>query len=1847
VCRKTTGCFFIILFAIFSSAGLAGATDTQTVSLATGYNYVTCEIVGSGAGAGNDISNPNFLQVDDSLSGIAEMTFWDCTNQNFSTTVYIYLSDNDAGGVGLGGWYDNTLTIRESATWSRGMGAVIYNPVSPAPILLHGTGGLAPSYPSAAYCGCGVFSFLGAQNTNYAASYHDVTGQQPVEGSVVSRYYTNSSQYETYETDTYTGGAWTPNTPILSLNQAALYYVPCATNCITLSMPSNIVMAVCTNARIGFLASATDTCCTNWTVTCSPSSNSIFPIGSTTVSCVVTDVCGNYASNVFTITLVQKNFSVTCPTNKTVTNGYTWSFDLPVVTNCCTNLSVMAQTPVTNGTCPSIISETWIITNACGDSYVCTQLVTNICFTNPCDIIFPADKTNACGSNLVFDVPQVYSPCCFSGSNTPAMSILHTFSGGTNDGATSYGGVIESSDGELYGMATFGGLPYFYGAGLGSGGNPSSGSGVIYRIDKGGANYQILKFLNLNDTTGWQPFGDLMESTNDPNDLYLYGTTEYGGTNGGGVVFRMDKSGIYNVLYSFPGVSGDGSQPDCTLVQGTNGYLFGTTRGGNGSANFGIIFTLDRTGNNYTVLHTMDPGGSEGETPTGGLSVGPDKSMYGVAQTLGAYASGTLFKINQDGSGFQVVHHFNNNIGEGASPMTVPFVDADGTIYGTTSTGGAYGYGTFYKIPPSQPNQLQVLYSFGGTSDSGQQPSGRLAQLCDGSLAGTTQAGGNGGGSGTVYKIGKNGNDFSILYSTSYGNSAGVSPQDGVLFASDGTVYLTTASQTSAGYGALLQLGCPGITNSTSPCCTNAVISTNSTVTNSLCPLTVTRNWSVSTSCGYTTNGSQTITLTNTVSFISVPGATNYGCNTNNLPTDASIKSLVVVSGGCSSNTTVVSHLDWASGCTSIRTFYINVTNACGTIATTNVLYSWAAAAAAPTLLPGYVANKYVGCGSAISFDTPMATDPCTGLVVSGVLYGTVQSNNCPQASFIRTWFFTNSCGNATNFVSQTITVTNAAATFVTLPTGGYLGCSPASLPTVASVNAQISATGCASGTNVTVAADTVTNCVHYRTFTALLTSTCGAVISSNIQYSWTIVSNLPVITTTFTNLTTNICSNYIVLTLNGSATSTCCTNVSVSFYDRNGNLATTQTGVVSTYWTFVPGTNVVTFTASDCCGNTATSHVTVIVMTNPTPVITLATNLFKVCMGSDGCGVLGDYRTWANSSYVIGQSPAAGTRICNNTTLVFTATNSCGIIGTNYATAFLGACCDPPPLNMVLWLTFDETTGTTCFNSANQGNPGSRYVRSSSGGKLVETPVKAANSAPQRVTGEVGNALSFDGSSEVIVPFKGYPGIDFTTGSFSVDLWVKWSGNGPPVQTLLAKESKSGNNVYGYYLYLSSGVPNFVLYSGTTSSFTAESSSPLAVGVWEHLAVTVNRSVPSTQNGFNIYLNGVNKGSSSIGTFPGSIHNTGNLYLGAWPLGTSPTQNSFSGSLDEIEIFNRVLSPTEVAGIANAGMLGKCRPSVSVPNPTKVCPGTKIVQIEIQICNNGADSRGYLTSFAQLSAPQAASDGIANAITWGGISDPIEPYSIQVWPVTPGSCQSLFIQVMIPPNLVPGTCAAYQVSVQDTLTMDTMTALGTIIIDPACISTGGGGNVQSGIPIVVSGSSLTNLTFPIGNASGNPSTYNGQLLVIDNNQQLDTNFVSLNSQPPGTPVNFSVTIPGNDSTNVGVTLGYSQPTLLQPLYLELLLDDGAGGPLTPLDSVPLLNVNPPGVGPVMFVDSTNGQDVISWDAINTGWFLDSTPDLSGTNWSPVALPVGPLPDGSQGVIIQPTNSAQFFRLRQ
>jgi uncharacterized repeat protein (TIGR03803 family) len=221
----------------------------------------------------------------------------------------------------------------------------------------------------------------------------------------------------------------------------------------------------------------------------------------------------------------------------------------------------------------------------------------------------------------------------------------------------------------------------------------------------------------------------------------------------------------YVTLHSFN--STDGNDPLGALVQGVDGNLYGTTRFG-GSFNSGSIFKITPGGTLITLFsfcaQTSCPEGREAGAP---LALGTDGNFYGTTTTGGANGSGTVFKITPAG-GLTTLYSFCSqaNCADGNNVVAGLVQGTDGNFYGTASGGGVGGFynGTVFKITPA--GVLTTLYSFcplGFSCTDGVGPSAGLVQGTDGNFYGTTTDGGAHQG-GTVFKITPRGT-LTTLYS--------------------------------------------------------------------------------------------------------------------------------------------------------------------------------------------------------------------------------------------------------------------------------------------------------------------------------------------------------------------------------------------------------------------------------------------------------------------------------------------------------------------------------------------------------------------------------------------------------------------------------------------------------------------------------------------------------------------------------------------------------------------------------------------------------------------------------------------------------------------------------------------------------------------------------------------------------------------------------------------------------------------------------------------------------------------------------------------------------------------------
>jgi uncharacterized repeat protein (TIGR03803 family) len=192
----------------------------------------------------------------------------------------------------------------------------------------------------------------------------------------------------------------------------------------------------------------------------------------------------------------------------------------------------------------------------------------------------------------------------------------------------------------------------------------------------------------------------------------LYGTTIGGGKGQGGVAFELEHNSDgwkEHVLHNFPASTGDGFPPSSGLTLDKAGNLYGTTlQGGNGGG-FGTVFKLSRGADGRwkeTILYDF-PTLKDGAGPEGGLAIDQAGNLYGTSGggigPCGGGGCGVVFKMTppKSGSGkwtYTVLHRFTGP--DGALPVAGPTLDDKGNLYGTTSTGGAGGYGVVFEITP-------------------------------------------------------------------------------------------------------------------------------------------------------------------------------------------------------------------------------------------------------------------------------------------------------------------------------------------------------------------------------------------------------------------------------------------------------------------------------------------------------------------------------------------------------------------------------------------------------------------------------------------------------------------------------------------------------------------------------------------------------------------------------------------------------------------------------------------------------------------------------------------------------------------------------------------------------------------------------------------------------------------------------------------------------------------------------------------------------------------------------------------------------------------------------------------
>ncbi|MGA2904296.1 MAG: choice-of-anchor tandem repeat GloVer-containing protein [Candidatus Korobacteraceae bacterium] len=276
----------------------------------------------------------------------------------------------------------------------------------------------------------------------------------------------------------------------------------------------------------------------------------------------------------------------------------------------------------------------------------------------------------------------------------------------------------------------------------------------------------------------------------------------------------------FSVLHNFSG-GGDGAYPYAGVIVGPSGVLYGTAFEG-GTHGYGTVFRLSLVESGWILSPLYEfTGGSDGGFPYGGLVIGPNGALYGTTTDGGTDYSGIVFQLRPSPAVCKailcywnetVLHTFTGNP-DGYEPFSENLIfDQAGNIYGTTSGGGMYLYGTAFELTPSGTGYTEsILHSFGSGTDGENPDSGVVldtaGNVYETTFYGGTEEGGCGGyGCGTVYQLIPSNGGWLENVLVNFNGANGDNPSGNLIIDASGNLYGITSNYQSNGYGVVFKL---------------------------------------------------------------------------------------------------------------------------------------------------------------------------------------------------------------------------------------------------------------------------------------------------------------------------------------------------------------------------------------------------------------------------------------------------------------------------------------------------------------------------------------------------------------------------------------------------------------------------------------------------------------------------------------------------------------------------------------------------------------------------------------------------------------------------------------------------------------------------------------------------------------------------------------------------------------------------------------------------------------------------------------------------------------------------------
>lgn len=557
-----------------------------------------------------------------------------------------------------------------------------------------------------------------------------------------------------------------------------------------------------------------------------------------------------------------------------------------------------------------------------------------------------------------------------------------------------------------------------------------------------------------------------------------------------------------------------------------------------------------------------------------------------------------------------------------------------------------------------------------------------------------------------------------------------------------------------------------------------------------------------------------------------------------------------------------------------------------------------------------------------------------------------------------------------------------------------------------------------------------------------------------------------------------------------------------------------------------VAGTYTVTLTVPGAVPSTKTVTITL-----GAPALTIA-GPTTVCDGTPRNysvnGPPGYTYTWT----VTGGTPATGTG--NNIDVVWSAPGGSVLLtavdpstGCSVKIALnVSWCptCVKPPGNMTAWYPLDEPTGGTAFEQVLGAN-----------GSDVN--------GPPHIPGKVRRARTFNGVNQWVQAVNA-ANLNFGTGDLSIDAWVRSSVT-TGIQPIVSKTFPDFE--LGYMMYLKQGRLAVRFANGSPlmgTEYWANTGPLVADGSWHHVTATLQHG--GTSPATKLYVDGALVFTGA--PFVGNITNSEPFTIGArYNVFMGVPDQYFTGAIDEVELFQRALTPSEVASLFAADTLGKCKEFAWVPTTASFCRDLAYVDLQMRICNYTATAQTYTVAFAGLPT--------GGSCTWAAPTNfqLLVPNSIVV---APGGCLNVPYRVYKPAGMPLLATTCYQVTVTNTATAQTYVNNASItaskrwcnIIVVGPVGTGSSGGTAK---IVMRPTNLGDDAITAG--------YLWRIVARDSSDVEAVRGVALNGGTPGEPFAGVASFEPGASQDLELVAEFTEPQPFRVFDVELLMDDGTG----------------------------------------------------------------------------------------